>query len=291
MYNYVSLVGDLYVRADRVRLKQVLLNLMSNAIKYNKAHGSVKLDARESSDGVIKISVSDTGQGIPEERMSDLFQPFNRLGSEHSAIEGAGIGLTITKQLVECMDGSIRVESKEQEGSVFTITIPRGTKELATEELFLEPAGKASEKGKERKKQVILYVEDNPANLNLVRHLFRRRSDIELLAAPDAKLGIELAQAHRPDLILMDINLPGMDGITAMKYLQNTPETQDIPVVAISAYAKPRDIKQGLAAGFCDYLTKPLDVAEFHRVVGEILQGERAKNSPPVVKSRATRFS
>ena len=107
--------------------------------------------------------------------------------------------------------------------------------------------------------------------------LFRRRSDVELLAAPDAKLGIELAQAHRPDLILMDINLPGMDGTTAMKYLQNKPETQDIPVVAISANAMPRDVKQGLAAGFCDYLTKPLDVTEFHRVVVEILQGERAQ--------------
>ena len=175
------------------------------------------------------------------------------------------------------MDGSIHVKSKLKEGSVFTISVPKGTRELASEDFFLEPVPKETEKGQAMKKYVILYVEDNPANLNLVRHLFRRRSDVELLAAPDAKLGIELAQAHRPDLILMDINLPGMDGTTAMKYLQNKPETQDIPVVAISANAMPRDVKQGLAAGFCDYLTKPLDVTEFHRVVAEILQGERAQ--------------
>ncbi len=277
LYNYVSLEGELYIRADRVRLKQVLLNLMSNAIKYNNVNGSVKLNARESIDGMIEISISDTGQGISQDNLPNLFQPFNRLGSEHSTIEGTGIGLTITKQLIECMDGSIRVESKLKEGSVFTITVPKGEKDLASEEFFLEPVLKDTEKGKEKKKYVILYVEDNPANLNLVRHLFRRRSDVELLAAPDAKLGIELAQAHRPDLILMDINLPGMDGTTAMKYLQNKPETQDIPVVAISANAMPRDVKQGLAAGFCDYLTKPLDVAEFHRVVAEILQAERAQ--------------
>lgn len=277
LYSYVALEGELYVRADRVRLKQVLLNLISNAIKYNKVNGSVKLDARENSDGMIEISVSDTGQGISEDNLPNLFQPFNRLGSEHSAVEGTGIGLTITKQLIECMDGSVRVESKSKDGSVFTITVPKGEKDLASEELFLEPVLKDTEKGKEKKKYVILYVEDNPANLNLVRHLFRRRSDVELLAAPDAKLGIELAQAHRPDLILMDINLPGMDGTTAMKYLQNKPETQDIPVVAISANVLPRDVKRGLAAGFCDYLTKPLDVAEFHRVVGEILQAERTQ--------------
>ncbi len=276
LYNYVSLEGDLYVRADRVRLKQVLLNLMSNAIKYNNPNGSVKLDAVENSEGMIEISISDTGHGIAEEHMAELFQPFNRLGSEHSEIEGTGIGLTITKQLMECMDGSVRVASKPGEGSVFTLTIPKGNQELASEELFLEPVKKASNAGKKLKKHVILYVEDNPANLNLVRHLFRRRSDVELLTAPDAKLGIELAVAHRPNLILMDINLPGMDGTTAMKYLHNKPETQDIPVVAISANAMPRDVKQGLAAGFCDYLTKPLDVTEFHRVVSEVLLGERA---------------
>lgn len=277
LYNYVSLEGDLYVRADRVRLKQILLNLMSNAIKYNKAKGSVKLDAIEREDGMIEISVSDTGHGISKDNMKDLFKPFYRFGSEQNDIEGTGIGLTITRQLVECMDGTISVNSIEGEGSIFVINVPKGTKELAAEDMFLEPVRKKSVNAGQKSKYIILYVEDNPANLNLVRHLFRRRSDVELLAAPDAKLGIELAQAHHPDLILMDINLPGMNGITAMKYLQNLPETQDIPVVAISANAMPRDVKQGLEAGFCDYLTKPLDVVEFHRVVGEILQGTRAQ--------------
>jgi PAS domain S-box-containing protein len=277
LYNYVSLEGDLYVRADRVRLKQIMLNLMSNAIKYNKSKGSVKLDAVEKEDGMIEISVSDTGHGISEENMKDLFKPFNRFGSEQDDIEGTGIGLTITRKLVECMDGTIDVKSIEGEGSIFVINIPKGSKELAAEDMFLEPVRKKTPNGGQKSKYIILYVEDNPANLNLVRHLFRRRSDVELLAAPDAKLGIELAQAHQPDLVLMDINLPGMDGITAMKYLQNSPETQSIPVVAISANAMPRDVKQGLDAGFCDYLTKPLDVVEFHRVVGEILKGARTQ--------------
>lgn len=279
LYNFISLEGDLYVRADRVRLKQVLLNLMSNSIKYNKPNGSVKLEAGENQDGLIEISVSDTGQGIPEDKLSELFQPFNRLGSENSEIEGTGIGLTITKQLMDCMEGSIRVESQQDEGSVFTLVLPRGDKELATEELFLGPVLKSSDASREKNRQTIIYVEDNPANLNLVRHLFRRRDDIELLAAPDAKLGIELAKAHKPDLILMDINLPGMDGIAAMKHLRLIPETQDIPVVAISANAMPRDIKKGLDSGFVDYLTKPLDVSEFHRVVSEVLQGKATQDS------------
>jgi len=124
---------------------------------------------------------------------------------------------------------------------------------------------------------VVPYVEDNPANLNLVRHILDRRSDVLLLTAPEAKLGIELAQAHQPDLILLDINLAGMDGLTAFKRLRALKETKTTPVVAISANVMPSDVKQGLAAGFCDYLTKPLDVAEFYRVVGEILQGERAQ--------------
>jgi CheY-like chemotaxis protein len=226
---------------------------------------------------MIEISVSDTGPGIEEERIGELFQPFNRMDFQYSEIEGTGIGLTIAKQLIECMDGSIRVESKPGEGSTFIISIARGVGGLAPKDLFLEPVRIAPDLADEQKKNVILYVEDNPANLNLIRHVFRHRPDVELLTAPDAKLGIELAQAHLPDLILMDINLPGMDGITAMKFLQNKPETQDIPVVAISANAMPREVKKGLLAGFCDYLTKPLDLVEFCRVVDEILQGEHTR--------------
>jgi PAS domain S-box-containing protein len=274
LYNHIAIEGSGYVRADRVRLKQVLLNLISNAIKYNKAGGDVKLNTIEGEDGMIEISVSDTGHGIEEERMKELFQPFNRMDYQYSEIEGTGIGLTIAKQLIECMDGSIRAESKPGEGSVFTVSIARGTGTLAPKDLFLEPVSIAPDLLREQKKYVILYIEDNPANLNLIRHVFRRRPDVDLLTAPDAKLGIELAQAHFPDLILMDINLPGMDGITAMKFLQNKPETQDIPVVAISANAMPREVKKGLAAGFCDYLTKPLDLVEFHQMLEEQLKGD-----------------
>lgn len=272
LLNYVPLHDDLFVYADRVRLKQVLLNLVSNAIKYNKASGSVKIDATGNKETGIRISVSDTGIGIPEDRLDDLFQPFNRLGSEKTDIEGTGIGLTITKQLVELMNGSIEVDSRPGEGSTFSVTLPWGQPEEESKVLRPMEAAHNPSSLTPRDRWVILYVEDNPANLNLVRQILRRRSDVLLLTAPEAKLGIELAQAHQPDLILLDINLPGMDGLTAFKRLRALKETKTTPVVAISANALPRDIKIALDTGFSDYLTKPLDVVEFNRTVEDHLQ-------------------
>ena len=272
LLNYVPLHDDLFVYADRVRLKQVLLNLVSNAIKYNKASGSVKIDATGNKETGIRITVSDTGIGIPEDRLGDLFQPFNRLGSEKTDIEGTGVGLTITKRLVELMNGSIEVDSRVGEGSTFSVTLPWGQPEEESKVLRPTEAAQNPSPLTPRDRWVILYVEDNPASLNLVRQILRRRSDVLLLTAPEAKLGIELAQAHQPDLILLDINLPGMDGLTAFKRLRALKETKITPVVAISANALPRDIKIALDTGFSDYLTKPLDVVEFNRTVEEQLQ-------------------
>ena len=201
-----------------------------------------------------------------------MFQPFNRLGSEKTYIEGTGVGLTITKQLVELMNGSIEVDSRPGEGSTFSVTLPWGQPEEESKVLRPTEAAQNPSPLTPRDRWVILYVEDNPASLNLVRQILRRRSDVLLLTAPEAKLGIELAQAHQPDLILLDINLPGMDGLTAFKRLRALKETKITPVVAISANALPRDIKIALDTGFSDYLTKPLDVVEFNRTVEEQLQ-------------------
>ncbi len=272
LFNIVPLHDDIYVWADRVRLKQVLLNLVSNAIKYNKAGGTVKIDANGSKEGEICISVTDTGVGIPADRLADLFQPFDRLGSEKTDIEGTGVGLTISKRLVEYMNGSIEVDSRPGEGSTFSVTFPIGEKEEEAQDLPQKEISQEFSSCPPRERWVVLYVEDNPANLTLVRQILHRRSNVMLLTAPDAKLGIELAQAHQPDLILLDITLPDMDGLTAFKYLKVMEETRNTPVIAISANALPRDIKNALETGFSDYLTQPLDVAEFNRVIEEQLK-------------------
>ena len=272
LLNYVPLLKEQYVFADRVRLKQILLNLISNAIKYNKPNGTVKIEATGDKKDGIRISISDTGIGISKDQIENMFQPFNRLGFEKMGIEGTGIGLTITKKLVEQMNGTIEVESQPEEGSVFSVTFPVGKSQSIVE--VIPQATTDLKHASSEKQWVVLYVEDNPANLSLVRHIFYRRPDVLLLTAPDAKLGLELAQAHQPDLILMDINLPGMDGLTAFQRLREMEETQQIPVVAISANAMPRDIKKALSLGFADYITKPLSVVEFHQMLEEQLKSD-----------------
>ncbi len=252
-----------FVQADRTRLKQVLINLLSNAIKYNQPSGTVSVDFTVIAGIRTRINVRDTGQGLPPEKVTQLFQPFNRLGQESSAEEGTGIGLVMSKRLVELMQGVMGVESVVGEGSVFWFELHSATEpKLHPDELghIAQIAARAEHCGPQC---TLLYVEDNPANLKLVEQLILRRPDWRLLTAVTGGLGVELARAYRPDLILMDINLPGINGFQALEILREDPLTAQIPVIALTANATPGDIRRGLEAGFFRYLTKPINVVAF----------------------------
>jgi len=260
-----------FASADRTRVKQVLINLLSNAIKYNREHGTVEVKCIESTPERLRISVKDTGEGLAPEKLAQLFQPFNRLGQESSCEEGTGIGLVVTKQLVELMGGTIGVESTVGVGSEFWIDLLRDvTPQLAAgNAMSSEPALQTQENATPR---ILLYVEDNPANLMLVEQIIESHPQVRMLSARDGNLGIALARAHLPDVILMDINLPGISGIQALKILRKDPATMHIPVVAISANAMPRDIEKGLEAGFFRYLTKPIKINEFMNALDDALK-------------------
>ncbi|MRV73402.1 response regulator [Duganella sp. FT92W] len=255
---------EINVAADRTRLKQILLNLLSNAIKYNREGGAVVVDCSMQAPDMARLSVQDTGMGLKPEQIAQLFQPFNRLGQETGAEEGTGIGLVVTKRLVELMGGVIGVSSSQGVGSMFWIEL------RAAEPLRLLPdAGQAiadampADAPTQSRPTTLLYVEDNPANLKLVQEIISFRPDLHLVSAPDGHLGIELARVHQPDIILMDINLPGVNGIDALKLLKADPRTSHIPVIALTANAMPRDVEKGIAAGFFRYLIKPINIDEF----------------------------
>ena len=244
-------------------MKQILINLLSNAIKYNKTGGTVVVDCSASAPEHIRVGVTDTGAGLTPEQVTQLFQPFNRLGQEGSVEEGTGIGLVVCKRLVELMGGVIGVESTVAKGSLFWFEL-KATVEPQHAAVTARPGSATRLEAKpDRQTSTLLYVEDNPANLMLVEDLIARRPDIRLLSAMDGNRGIEIARAARPDVILMDINLPGISGIAALRILADDPATAHIPVIALSANAIPRDIEKGLQAGFFRYLTKPIKVAEF----------------------------
>jgi PAS domain S-box-containing protein len=252
-----------FVDADRTRLKQVLINLLSNAIKYNQADGTVVVDCGFSGPERVRISVRDTGEGLPPDMLRQLFQPFNRLGQERSAVEGTGIGLVMSKRLIELMGGVIGVESTVGFGSVFWFELNSTAEPQLEVEAARPSADVAPEVEQGAPLRRLLYVEDNPANLKLIEQLIARRPDMQLLSARDGMLGIQLARDNQPEVILMDINLPGISGIEALRILREDPATAHIPVVALSANAMPRDIEKGLQAGFFRYLTKPIRVNEF----------------------------
>jgi PAS domain S-box-containing protein len=260
---FAPLESAYFVEADRTRMKQVLINLLSNAIKYNKPGGAVTLACALVAPDSIRISIQDTGVGLTPEQLAQLFQPFNRLGRESSKEEGTGIGLVVTKRLVELMGGRIGVDSAVGLGSVFWIDF-RLTAALPSAHQDVEHAMLARPRVSEGAPlRTLLYVEDNPANLKLIEQLVARRPDLQMLSAEDGNLGVEFARTFQPDVILMDINLPGISGFEAMQVLRADPLTAHIPVIALSANALPRDIEKGLAAGFFGYLTKPIKLDEF----------------------------
>jgi PAS domain S-box-containing protein len=269
-----------FVNADRTRVKQVLINILFNAIKYNRPLGTVAVECQLVVPHSIRISVRDTGVGLAPEQLAQLFQPFNRLGQESGAEEGTGIGLVVTKRLVELMGGRIGADSTVGVGSVFWIEF-----ELAAAPQFatLEPGLDVLARTRApdgTPLRTLLYVEDNPANLELVEQLIARRPDLRLLSAADGNLGIEYARTCMPEVILMDINLPGLSGIEAMKILRADPTTAHIPIIALSANAVPRDIERGLEAGFFDYITKPIVVGKFMEAVDSAMNFAKASIQP-----------
>ncbi len=263
---------SIFVWADQTRLKQIIINLLSNAIKYNKPNGSVEVSCVLKDNAHMRISVKDTGAGLAPDKIAQLFQPFNRLGQEASSVTGTGIGLVVTKQLAELMEGVLGVESSEGIGSVFWVelrSIAAPTRKADITELTQSPQKTTPF---EIHQCTLLYIEDNLANMKLVEQLIALRKDIKLLTAVDGTLGIELARRTLPDVILMDINLPGISGIDALKILQQDPLTCKIPVVALSANAMLRDIKLGIDLGFFRYLTKPIKVNEFMETLNEAVE-------------------
>jgi PAS domain S-box-containing protein len=263
-----------FVRADRTRLKQVLINLLSNAIKYNQPEGTVIVDCAATPERT-RISIRDTGAGLPLEKLTQLFQPFNRLGQENSAEEGTGIGLVMSKRLVELMGGVIGVESTVGMGSVFWFELASDTEPYLSMEG--EDAAALAEPHVLRgtRLHTLLYVEDNPANLKLVEQIIARYPDIRLMSAVNGNSGIEIARSSQPNVILMDINLPGINGLEALKILHLDPTTTHIPVIAISANAMPLDVERGMKAGFFRYITKPIRVNEFMEALDLALEFAR----------------
>lgn len=268
------------VRADHVRVRQVLLNLLSNAVKYNRAGGKVHVSARQQGD-FLRIEVEDTGFGIALEKQSRLFKPFERLEPAYSGVEGTGIGLTLTKRLVEAMQGEVGVHSVPGHGSTFWFALPRTSTAAKT-----APAasGSADEKASlslqaQDTRWQLLYIEDNPTNFKLVEKLLQRRPDIALTHALSAESGLTCAFTSPPDLILLDINLPGMDGFSALQQLRAEASTANIPVIALTANAMMRDVRRGETAGFTAYLTKPLDIELFYATLDTHLPAS-AEESP-----------
>jgi len=263
--------SEVFVNVDKLRFMQVIVNLISNAIKYNKPNGSVAVSIESSGEDKIRVSVKDTGNGIPENQRDKLFVPFERFDPNAELIEGTGIGLAISKHFMEMLKGTIGFESVEGEGSNFFVELPvaqRVSPQLPIENKFpsvTEPSIISQEIRK------ILYIEDIPANVTLVEKIFECRPNIEIFSAPNANSGISLAKNIIPDLILMDIQLPDMNGFSALKKLQNINQTKNIPVIALTADAMSADKKKGLKMGFKDYLTKPIDIVLLLEKVDKIL--------------------
>ena len=267
-------IPDRHILADNQRLKQVLLNLLSNAIKYNRQGGTVTVAYEDAAGGRLRIKVSDVGPGIPPDRMERLFTPFERLGAEKTDVEGTGLGLALSKRLVEAMGGSMGVESAVGQGSTFWAEFPLAESPNAQVQRGGQEVRRPAELDAPSKAGVVLYIEDNLSNVKLIEKLLIHRPDVRLMTAMQGQLGLDLARQHLPDLVLLDLQLPDIPGDEVLRRLRATPETRDLPVVMISADATPRQIERLRAAGALAYLTKPLEVQKLLALVDEILGRE-----------------
>jgi CheY-like chemotaxis protein len=268
-------VDGLVVRADRTRLKQVLVNLVGNAVKYNRPAGSVEFDAVAVNRGTIRIAVRDTGLGIAPERLPQLFEPFNRLGAELGSIEGTGIGLSICRRLVDLMGGQIGATSTLGSGSEFWIELPRdraaALRPVRADAMMTRRPAVAPERVVK-----VLYIEDNPVNVILMEAMLSRLEGVEVSSTPSPLQGLQMARDGRPSLILLDIQLPGMDGFEVLRRLRAREETCLIPVIAVTANAMQADVDTALAAGFDAYLTKPIELDLLIATVQRVLQASGA---------------
>lgn len=262
--------GTIVVKADNQRLKQVLLNLVNNAIKYNREGGSVHLSYHIEKQQV-QIAITDRGRGIPVEKLHRLFQPFERLGADQGDIEGTGLGLALSKQLVEAMGGVIGVESNVGEGSTFWISLPLETVSDRPELVIGKQDAAVIPIYSNEKHYTLLYVEDNLSNLTLLKAILSYRTDLEILTAMRGNLGLDLAVGHTPDLILLDLNLPEMSGDEILRELRRNPNTRKIPVIILSADATPGQTRRLLGEGANAYLTKPFDIKKIRETVNSFL--------------------
>jgi PAS domain S-box-containing protein len=261
-----------HVLADHQRLKQVLLNLIANAVKYNRDAGKVTVSSEPAPEERHRISVADTGPGIHPDKMDRLFSAFERLGADETGVEGTGLGLVLSKRLVEAMGGTIGVESTPGEGSTFRVELPFADAiTVPPDSTDREALGRTGGSGPER---TLLYIEDNLSNVRLLERILDHRPEVELITAMQGGLGLDLARQHRPDLVLLDLHLPDIQGEEVLQRLQAAPETASIPVVVISADATPGQIDRLLSAGAHAYLTKPLDVRQLLELLDQTLRQE-----------------
>lgn len=263
-----------FVLADKQRFKQALLNILDNAIKYNLEGGTVTISCSKLAESSLRVMVRDTGRGIPSDRLERLFKPFERLGAEESNIEGTGLGLALSKRLIELMGGKMGVESQAGEGSLFWIELPLSDSPPPLEKEKTEPLQPLPSLTALKK---ILYIEDNPINLQLVEQALSDQTQVKLLSAMQGGTGLQFAEQHHPDLILLDAHLPDISGMEVLRRLQKMDVTRAIPVIILSADAMPDQIKQFIQAGARDYLTKPLDIKEFLQTIEKWLSRDLAK--------------
>jgi PAS domain S-box-containing protein len=279
-----SFDSSVFALADRQRFKQVLLNLLTNAVKYTPVSGTVSVSHNASGEENVRILVEDTGPGIPSQKLERLFRPFERLGAEQSNVEGTGLGLALSQRLIQAMGGSIGVESKMSKGSIFWVELSR-TESPLQKHSSPKKNGDSDAPPSQTTNRKVLYIEDNLSNLTLIEQMLEERPEIELLTAMQGKIGLALARQHAPDLILLDVHLPDLDGREVISELKSSKTTRDIPVVVISADATNYQINRLLAAGADTYLTKPLDVVDFFQVLDKTSPANQGKNSALAARS------